>query len=62
MSEVEEIELRVQNLSREEFAKFRDWFLELDNESWDKQIATDFRAGKFDRLISKAKSFPDSTL
>ncbi|MEI7824597.1 MAG: hypothetical protein WCI01_04805 [Chlorobiaceae bacterium] len=55
MSEVEEIELRVKNLSREEFAKFRDWFLELDNESWDKQIATDFRAGKFDRLISKAK-------
>jgi hypothetical protein len=55
MSEVEEIELRVQNLSREEFATFRDWFFELDNESWDKQIATDFRTGKFDRLISKAK-------
>ena len=51
MSEVEEIERRVQNLSTEEFATFRDWFLELDNESWDKQIATDFRAGKFDRLI-----------
>ncbi len=55
MSEVEEIERRVQNLSTEEFATFRDWFLELNNESWDKQIATDFRAGKFERLISKAK-------
>jgi hypothetical protein len=62
MSEVEEIERRVQNLSTEEFATFRDWFLELDNKSWDKQIATDFRAGKFDRLISRATSFPDSTL
>jgi hypothetical protein len=55
MSEVEEIERRVQNLSTEEFATFRDWFLELDNKSWDKQIATDFRAGKFERLISEAK-------
>ena len=55
MSDIEEIKLLVQNLSTEEFATFRDWFLELDNESWDKQIATDFRAGKFERLISKAK-------
>ena len=62
MSKVEEIERRVQNLSTEEFATFRDWFLELDNESWDKQIATDYRAGKFERLISRATSLPDSTL
>ena len=62
MSDIEGIKLLVQNLSRQEFAKFRDWFLELDNELWDKQIATDCRIGKFDHLISEAKSYPDSTL
>jgi hypothetical protein len=45
----------VLNLSKEEFTKVRNWFLELEDESWDKQIATDFRAGKFDHFIKKAK-------
>ncbi len=55
MSEVEELENRVQSLSKEEFTKFRDWFLEFENELWDKQIASDFRAGKFNRLIENAR-------
>lgn len=54
MSEIEELENRVQNLSTEEFSKFRDWFFELENELWDRQIASDFRAGKFNQLIEKA--------
>ncbi|MGR8979213.1 MAG: hypothetical protein ACU84H_03855 [Gammaproteobacteria bacterium] len=55
MNEVEELETRVSNLSREEFAKFREWFLQLENEHWDKQIKSDFQAGKFNRLIEKAR-------
>ena len=55
MSEVEELENRIYNLPREEFAKFRDWFLQLENELWDKQIKSDFQAGKFNHLIEKAR-------
>ncbi|MBF8276918.1 MAG: hypothetical protein HW390_1991 [Candidatus Brocadiaceae bacterium] len=55
MGEVEELETRIYNLSKEEFAKFRDWFLQLENELWDKQIKSDFQAGKFNHLIKKAR-------
>jgi len=55
MSEVEELESRVYNLPTEDFAKFRDWFLELENERWDNQIRSDFKAGKFNRLIEKTR-------
>jgi hypothetical protein len=55
MSEVEELETRVRNLPREEFSKFRDWFFQVESELWDKQIKADFQAGKFNRLIEKAR-------
>lgn len=55
MGEVEELETRIYNLSKEAFAKFREWFLLLENELWDNQIKSDFQAGKFNRLIKKAR-------
>ena len=55
MNNVEELEARVRNLPKEDFTKFRDWFLQLEDELWDNQIKSDFRAGKFDRLIAKAR-------
>jgi hypothetical protein len=55
MSEVEELENRVYNLPSEEFTKFRDWFLQLENDRWDNQIKSDFQAGKFNKLIAKAR-------
>jgi len=55
MSEVEELETRVRNLPKEEFTKFRDWFFQLENDLWDNQIQSDFRAGKFNKLIEKAR-------
>jgi hypothetical protein len=55
MSEVEELEARIMNLPRQDMAKLRDWFLELDNELWDQQIASDFKAGKFQGLIDEAR-------
>ncbi|MDO8846455.1 hypothetical protein [Methylicorpusculum sp.] len=55
MSEVEELESRVYNLPKEEFTQFRDWFLQLENDRWDAQIKSDFQAGKFNKLIAKAR-------
>lgn len=54
MSEVEQIESRIQNLSPEELAKFRAWFLEFDARVWDKQIEADLKAGKLSGLIAEA--------
>lgn len=55
MSEVEELEARIRKLPRQEMAKLRDWFLELDDQLWDQQISADFKAGKRQRLIDEAR-------
>lgn len=55
MSEVEELEKRIQNLPREAMAEFRNWFYEFDQQLWDRQIAADYKAGKLDKLINQAR-------
>ena len=55
MSEVEELETRVRNLPSEGLAQFRDWFYEFENDLWDHQIQSDFKAGKFAGLIEEAR-------
>jgi len=55
MSEVEELEARISKLSRQEMSRLREWFLRLDDEHWDLQIATDFKAGKFQAMIDRAR-------
>ena len=54
MSEVEQIESRIKNLSPEELATFRAWFAEFDAQAWDQQIEADSNAGKLDHLIEKS--------
>lgn len=54
MSKIEELEQKVQALSPEELARFREWFLEFDWAAWDKQLERDVRAGKLDALAEKA--------
>ena len=54
MSELELLEKRIQNLSPEELAKFREWFIEFDHLVWDKQIEADSKAGKLDDLVAEA--------
>ncbi len=56
MTQVEEIQLRIRNLPTEDFSKIRDWFLQLEDELWDEKISADFKAGKFNKLIEKAKT------
>jgi hypothetical protein len=56
MSEVEELEDRIRNLPSSDFVQFREWFHDFENEVWDQQIAADFRAGKFNDLIERARA------
>jgi hypothetical protein len=55
MTDIEELEKRVRSLSPDRLAKFREWFYEFDNELWDRQIEADAKAGKFKKLIEKAR-------
>lgn len=54
MSRVEEIEIRIQQLSADELRDLRSWFAEYDAELWDRQIENDVRDGKLDRLAERA--------
>ena len=54
MSNLEELEHRIQNLPANELAKFREWFFEFDHLLWDKQIEGDSKTGKLHGLVSEA--------
>lgn len=54
MSEVEQLEDRIQHLSPQDLAKFRAWFFEFDARVWDQQIEADLRAGKLNGLVADA--------
>jgi hypothetical protein len=54
MGKIEKIEQEVQQLSQEELAQFRAWFLEYDGAAWDRQIERDAQAGRLDDLAAKA--------
>jgi hypothetical protein len=54
VSEVEQLAQRIENLSPQDLAKFRAWFVEFDGRLWDAQIEADAKAGKLDGLINEA--------
>ena len=54
MPSIENIEHAIEQLSPEELAKFRHWFLEFDAAAWDQQIESDAAAGKLDGLAEEA--------
>ena len=56
MSGLKQLEQQVLQLSPEDLAKFRTWFIELDHQLWDKQIEADAAAEKLDRLIAEARA------
>jgi hypothetical protein len=56
MSELEELEKRIRNLAPEDLAKFRAWFVEFDHVLWDRQIDSDAKSGKLDRLVNEARA------
>ena len=54
MSKVEAIEQQIENLSSDELAAFRRWYVAFDAEAWDRQFENDVKAGKLDILAEKA--------
>ena len=54
MSNVENIEGRIKELSPEELTAFREWFIKFDAEAWDRQFEADAKAGKLDSLAERA--------
>ena len=54
MSDLEDIEQRIQKLLPDELAQFRAWFTEFDHQLWDRQIEADSKVGKLDGLAAQA--------
>lgn len=54
MSNLQEIEQAVSQLSPEDLSAFRDWFAEFDAEIWDRQFEEDVAAGRLNKLAEKA--------
>jgi len=54
VSELEQLEKKVESLPPEELAEFREWFMEFDWQRWDMKIEVDLKSGKLDQLISEA--------
>ncbi|HRH59205.1 MAG TPA: hypothetical protein PL045_01480 [Chitinophagaceae bacterium] len=49
-----ELENSVLQLSISEYEKFREWFLEYENERWDKKIEKDISEKKLEALANSA--------
>jgi len=60
MSELEQLEKKVESLPPEELAEFREWFMEFDWQRWDVKIEADLKSGKLDQLISEAMVYYDA--
>ncbi len=54
MMSLETIEEQIAELDNASFSKLRDWFIELDQSRWGKQIEADSNSGKLDFLINPA--------
>jgi hypothetical protein len=54
MSTLQDIEKAVQDLSPEQLAAFRAWFVEYDQALWDKQLEGDVESGRLDSLANEA--------
>ena len=54
MSSVEKIKSAIASLSREDYARLRDWLSKRDRGKWDEEIERDAAAGKLDFLVEEA--------
>jgi hypothetical protein len=54
MNTLKQIEDAVRQLSSEDMAAFREWFVRLDADAWDRQIERDVAAGRLDALADEA--------
>ncbi len=56
MTQVEIIQREIESLSREDFARLREWFAERDWQLWDQQLESDIAAGKLEFLREEART------
>lgn len=54
MSKVEILQKEIEALSADELKLLREWFIEFDSNTWDRQIEADAASGKLDDLAKKA--------
>jgi hypothetical protein len=54
MGAMRDIQRAVSDLSNQELAEFRAWFLDFDGEAWDRKIEDDAAAGRLDALADEA--------
>ncbi len=54
MGKIERLEQQIRELSAQELAELRRWFVEYDADAWDRQIEADAKAGKLDHLMEVA--------
>jgi hypothetical protein len=54
MSSIQEIEQAIRQLSPEDLAAFRAWFIEFDAAHWDQRLENDVAAGRLDKLADEA--------
>jgi hypothetical protein len=54
LSEVEQVEARINGLAPRDLAKLRAWFAEFDARVWDEQLEADSATGELDHLIEKS--------
>ena len=54
MVRVEELEREIQKLDRTELASLAQWFQGYASDEWDRQIESDIRSGRLDKLAEEA--------
>jgi hypothetical protein len=54
MSNLQEIETAISQLSTDELTAFRDWFAKFDAEIWDRQFEEDVTSGRLNGLAERA--------
>lgn len=54
MTTIHEIEDAVAHLPEDDLRRFREWFEEFVSDLWDRQIETDAKAGKLDKIADQA--------
>ncbi len=59
---VEQLQSEIKTLSESDFARLRNWLIDLDWERWDRQLESDLAAGKLDFLIDEAVAAESTTI
>jgi hypothetical protein len=54
MSNLQEIERAIGQLSKDELSTFRAWFAEFDAQVWDRQFEEDVASGRLNGLAGRA--------